>query len=83
MKKYIFSENGSISLYALIAMIILISVLFGVYTYYSQKQIQNLDVTQEIKSVYERDVANVNEIYNNMVNVSLTPIPTVVPTPIP
>ena len=67
MKKIIFNEIGSISLYALIAMIILISVLFGVYTYYSQKQIQNLDVTQEIKSVYERDLVNVNEIYNNIV----------------
>ena len=66
MKK-IFSESASVSLYALIAMIIIISILFGVYSYYAQKEIQNLDVTQQIKNTYERDLNSINEIYENLV----------------
>jgi len=60
------NERGSISLYALIAMLILITILLGMYIYNTQKHAQNLDVTNQIKTIYEKDVNNVNEIYYNM-----------------
>lgn len=61
------SERGSISLYALIAMLLTVTILLGIYIYNAQKQAQNLEVTRQIKSIYEKDINNINNVYNNLV----------------
>lgn len=61
------SELGSVSLYALVAMLILLTILLSLYIYNAQKQAQNLEVTKQIKNIYEKDVNNIDNVYNNLV----------------
>lgn len=67
MKKILKNEQGSVSLYALMAMLILLTILLSVYVFNSQKQSQNLEVTKQIKTVYEKDVNNIDNVYNNLI----------------
>lgn len=67
MRNFLKNENGSISLYVLVAMILLLTILLGIYMYNAQKQAQNLEVTKEIKTTYEKDINNIDNIYNNLV----------------
>ena len=50
MKKLLKNEKGSVSLYALIAMLILMVVLLNVYIFNTQKQSRNLEITKQIKN---------------------------------
>ena len=67
MKEKMRSERGSISLYVLVAMLITLIILLGVYTVNSQKQAQDLEVTKQIKSIYEKDVKNIDAVYDSLV----------------
>ena len=67
MKKLLKNEKGSVSLYALIAMLILMVVLLNVYIFNTQKQSRNLEITKQIKTTYEKDINNVNNVYNNLI----------------
>ena len=67
MKERLKSENGSVSLYALVAILIILIILLGVYVSNSQKQAQNLEVTKQIKTIYEKDVNNLNSVYTNLI----------------
>lgn len=60
------SETGSVSLYALVSMLILLTILLGIYIFNSQGQAQNLEVTKQIKTIYEKDLNNIDSIYNNL-----------------
>ena len=52
MKKLLKSEKGSVSLYALVAMLLLLTLLLSLFIYNSQKQAQNLEVTKQIKNKF-------------------------------
>lgn len=67
MKNFFKNQRGSVSLYALVAMLLLLTILLGIYVYNSQKQAQNLEITKQIKSVYEKDVNNIDNVYNNLI----------------
>ena len=64
--KILKSERGSISLYALIGMLILLTILLGTYIYYSQKYIQSLEVSEQIKAEYEKDYEDIAQVYSNI-----------------
>ena len=61
------SENGSVSLYALVSMLLLLTILLGIYIFNAQGHAQNLEVTKQIKTIYEKDLNNVDSIYNDLV----------------
>lgn len=66
MKNILKSERGSVSLYALIAMLILLVILLNMYIYNAQRQAQNLEITKQIKSTYEQEANQVNQVYENL-----------------
>lgn len=67
MKNLLKNEKGSVSLYALVAMLLLLTLLLSIFIYNSQKQAQNLEVTKQIKNTYEQDINNIDVVYNNLI----------------
>lgn len=61
------NEKGGIIIYVLVAMIILIATLGALYASATNKQVSQLEVAEQIKAVYEKDLNNVDNIYNNLV----------------
>ena len=69
MKKInIKSQTGSVTLYTIIALTVISIILISLYYRTANKQAADLEVSQEIKAVYEKDVNNINEIYDNLVS---------------
>ena len=64
--KNIKSERGSITLYVLVTLLILSIMLLSIYIYNANMQKNNLDISKQIKETYEKDVNNVDEIYNQI-----------------
>lgn len=62
------SEKGGVTIYVLSAMVILIIALISIYVSLNNKQMAQLDVAEQIKSLYEEDINNMNEIYDNLVS---------------
>lgn len=65
MKK-IKSENGSITVFVIVAFIFCMTILVNLYWTSTNSQITVLQAEQRIKAVYEEDVNNVEEIYENI-----------------
>ena len=72
MKDYYKNEKGGVSIYVLVTMLILIIILMGIYNSKINKQITQLEVAQQIKSTYEEDTNNVDDIYNHLTGNSTT-----------
>lgn len=65
MKK-IKSENGSITVFVIVAFVFCLTILVNLYWTSTNSQITVLQAEQRIKAVYEEDVNNVQEIYENI-----------------
>ena len=68
MKKIFKSQKGSVTLYVAITFVVVTIILIGIYFSVINKQNTDLAVSQQIKATYEKDVNNVNEIYDNMID---------------
>ena len=62
------SDKGSVTLYVLGAMSLLTITLVALYMPATNKQITQLDVSEQIKAVYEKDLNSVNLIYDALVS---------------
>ena len=62
------SEKGSATIYVLSTMLVLIMLMTFVLISTTNKQIAGLDVSEGIKSTYEKDINNVDVIYNALVS---------------
>lgn len=68
MKINMKSERGAITIYVIMAMLILTITLIALYVSITNKQISDLETAEQIKSIYEKDMNNIDVIYNNLVN---------------
>ncbi|MCL2859430.1 MAG: hypothetical protein FWF46_02430 [Oscillospiraceae bacterium] len=66
MRKIFESEKGSVTLYTIITLTVVTIILVGIYFSIINKQKSDLEVSQQIKAIYENDVNNVDNIYNNV-----------------
>ena len=72
MKDFYKNEKGGVSIYVLVTMLILIIILMGIYNSIINKHITQLEVAQQIKSTYEEDTNNIDDIYNHLTGNSTT-----------
>lgn len=63
------SEKGGVTVYVLVAMLILTVTLISIYISITNKQITQLEVSEQIKAVYEKDMNNIDGVYNNLVDI--------------
>ena len=73
MRINIKSQKGSVTLYTIIALTVVTIVLVGIYFSIVNKQKSDLEVGQQIKAIYEKDVNNVDDVYTNLVEGNQTP----------
>ena len=59
-------ERGSATIYVIIAIIFLISILIGTYSVLVSQQADQLDIEQKIKSIYSKGVDNIDEVYKEL-----------------
>ena len=63
------SEKGAVSLYVLLAMLLITITLVSLYVSLSNEHLTQLDIAEQIKATYEKDMNNINEVYDNLVNI--------------
>ena len=63
------SEKGGVTIYVLFAMLILTITLVAIYVTATNKQITQLEITEQIKSTYEKNMNNIDAEYNKLVEV--------------
>ena len=64
LKKFFRKENGSITLFVLLAMLFFIIVIFSVFVASSNKEQSQASEVDKIKQEYEESVNNIDQIYN-------------------
>lgn len=69
MKINLKSEKGAVSLYVLLAMLLITITLVSLYVSLSNEHLTQLDIAEQIKATYEKDMNNINEVYDNLVNI--------------
>lgn len=62
------SNKGSISLYVLMTMIFILVLVSGIYMTSTSKEISGLKETEAIKNLYQKDVDNVDKIYEQLIS---------------
>ena len=67
MKK-IQTENGSISVFVIIAFIFCMTLLINLYWTSTNYQVTVLQAEQRIRDVYAEDVSNMNEIHSRLLS---------------
>ena len=67
MKK-IKSENGSITVFVIVAFIFCMTMLVNIYWTSTNYQVTVLQAEQRIKETYEKDINNIEEIYDSLSN---------------
>ncbi len=65
MKK-IKSERGSMTVYVIIAFLFCMAIMMNLYWTSTNNQITVLQAVQRVKAIYEDDVNNIDEIYENI-----------------
>lgn len=60
------NQKGAITLYALVSLLVLSIILLSIYLYNANMQLAGLDVTSRIKAIYEKDVNNIDQVYNEL-----------------
>ncbi len=63
------NEKGAVSLYVLLAMLLITITLVSLYVSLTNKHLTQLDVAEQIKSIYEKDINNIDNVYNNLVSI--------------
>lgn len=66
-RKKLKKENGSITLFVLIAMIIFLIIAFAVFFNINNKKTSQDDEIEKIQEDYSDDINYINEIYENEV----------------
>lgn len=61
-------QKGAVTLYVLATIILLTTLVLSLYMYNANQQVTNLETTRQIKDIYEKDVNNIEQVYQNMVN---------------
>jgi len=61
------SEKGGVTVYVLAAMILVTIALVALYISITNKQVTQLEIAEQIKGIYEEDVANIDDLYNSLV----------------
>ena len=69
MKINLKNEKGAVSLYVLLAMFLITITLVSLYVSLSNEHLTQLDIAEQIKATYEKDMNNINEVYDNLVNI--------------
>lgn len=64
IKKFFCKENGSITLFVLIAMLFFLFVVFGMFMRSSNSNMAQTSEVDQIKEEYEESVNNIDQIYN-------------------
>ena len=64
------SEKGGVTIYVLFAMLILTITLIAIYVSATNKQITQLEITEQIKSTYGKNMNNIYTVYNSLVEVN-------------
>ena len=67
MKNRLVKEKGSASLFVLIAILFFIMFLISMYGYVTNSEATQLEQISKIKDIYEKDVNNVDEIYDKLI----------------
>lgn len=62
------SEKGGVIIYVLVAMLILTLTLIAIYILLTNKQVTQLEIAEQIKETYEKDMDDINAVYSNLVN---------------
>ena len=63
------SEKGGVTIYVLVSMLILAITLNAVYILVTIKQVTQLEVTEQIKATYEKNLNNIDAEYNELVTI--------------
>lgn len=63
------SEKGGVTIYVLVSMLILAITLIAVYILVTNKQVTQLEVTEQIKATYEKNLNNIDAEYNELVTI--------------
>ena len=69
MKINLKNEKGAVSFYVLLAMLLITITLVSLYVSLTNKHLTQLDVAEQIKSIYEKDINNIDNVYNNLVSI--------------
>lgn len=67
MKINLKNEKGAITLYVLLAMLLITITLVSIYVSLTNEHLTQLDVAEQIKSTYEKDMNNIDEVYNDLI----------------
>ena len=67
MKINLKNEKGAISLYVLLAMLLITITLVSIYVSLTNEHLTQLDVAEQIKLTYEKDMNNIDDVYNNLI----------------
>ena len=67
MKINLKSGKGAISLYVLLAMLLITVTLVSLYVSLTNEHLTQLDIAEQIKSTYEKDMNNIDDVYNNLI----------------
>lgn len=67
MKKAV-SENGSISVFVIVAFIFCMTILMNIYWSSTNYQVTALQAEQRIQEIYGRDVNRIEEIHSELQN---------------
>lgn len=62
------NNKGSITLFVLIAMMFFVIFAISIYLSSTNSESISQEATKRTKEIYEEDVNNVNEIYNQLTN---------------
>lgn len=63
------SEKGGVTIYVLVSMLILAITLIAFYILVTNKQVTQLEVTEQIKATYEKNLNNIDAEYNELVTI--------------
>ncbi len=64
------SENGGVTIYVLVGMLILTITLVAIYVSATNKQVTQLEIAEQIKSTYGKNMNNIDTVYNSLVEVN-------------
>ncbi len=75
-------ENGSATLFVLLAMLFFVMYLVGMYIYSANAQATQIEEMQVIKETYEQGINHIDDVYETLAQKNEpTPSPTPTPTP--
>ncbi len=69
-KKILKSENGAVTLFVLIAILFFLIVIFGMYVRSSSKNQVQISEMEKVQKEYQKDVDNIDQIYDEVKNKS-------------